>query len=139
MKLVLILLSVAALLNGCSSIHTDRDPRTDLNGFKRYFVLHRLTDDHHIDEMIVAQLNSFGFEASSGPMTMMPQSADALVIYTDEWAWDFKSYLIRLDVEIHRSHNNQRVARGTYEQPSMFTKSPEKVIEKILTPLFHPR
>jgi hypothetical protein len=136
MKVLVLLLCWAACLTSCSSIHTRRDPRVDLSRIKSFYVLHRLTDDHHIDEMIVDQLKKYGREASAGPLTMMPQEVEALVTYQDEWAWDFKTYLIQLRIEIRRSHNNQPLAEGMYRQPSIVTKSPAAVIEEILKPVF---
>lgn len=136
MKVPALLLSIAVLLSACSSIQTDQDPRVDLSGIKTFYVIHRLTDNHHIDDTIVAQLQALGREASAGPMTMMPQNVDAVVTYRDEWAWDFKSYLIQLDIEIHRAHNRQPLARGSYRQPTILTKAPAVVVQDILTPLF---
>jgi hypothetical protein len=89
-----------------------------------------------MDEMIANQLRQYGREVSIGPMTMMPQDAEALVSYQDDWAWDFKTYLIQLHIEIHRAYNNQPLAEGTYRQPSIITKPPAVVIEKILKPFF---
>src|SRR5882724_11113290 len=106
MKVASILFSVAAFLSACSSVQTHRDPRADLTLLKSFFVVHRLTDDHHIDDTIVAQLKALGREASAGPMTMMPQTVDAVVTYRDEWAWDFRSYLIQLDIEIKHAHTD---------------------------------
>ncbi len=136
MKVTAILLSVAALLSSCSSVQTHRDPRVDLTHFKRFYVVHRLTDDNHIDDTIVAQLKALGREASAGPMTMMPQSVEAVVTYRDEWAWDFKSYLIQLDIEITQAHTNRPLAHGTYRQPTIVTKAPPAVVEEVLVPLF---
>ena len=139
MHVSVLLLIIACLLSSCSSITTDKDPRVDLTGIKTFYVVHRLTDNHHIDETIVAQLQALGREASAGPTTMMPQNVDAVVTYEDEWAWDFKSYLIHLEIEIHRAHNRQPLARGSYRQPSIITKAPTVVVQEILTPLFrHP-
>jgi hypothetical protein len=136
MKVSVLLFFLAVCLTSCTSIHTHRDPRVDLTQIKKFYVLHRLTDDHHMDEMIANQLRQYGREVSMGPMTMMPQDAEALVTYQDDWAWDFKTYLIQLRIEIRRAYNNQPLAEGTYRQPSIITKPPAVVIEKILKPLF---
>ena len=135
MKVTVLLLGLMVLLSSCSSIQTRSDPRVDLKGLKSFYVVHRLTDDHHIDFLIVEQLKARGREASAGPLTMMPQNVDAVITYRDEWAWDFKSYLIQLDLEIHRAHNNQPLGQGSYRQPSIVTKPPAEVIEEILKSL----
>src|SRR5687768_14567640 len=103
MKVTALLLSIAFLLSACSSLDTYRIPRADLNRIKRFYVLHRLSDNHHVDETIVAHLKSLGLEAAAGPITMMPQSTEAVVTYRDDWAWDFRTYLIQLDIEIHQA------------------------------------
>ena len=139
MKVTVLLLGIALLLCSCASVNTHRDPHANLSGLKRFYVIHRLTDNHHIDDTIVAHLQSLGREAAAGPLTMMPQSTEAVITYRDEWAWDFKSYLLQLDIEISRAHNNQPLARGSYRQPTLVTKDPAAVVKEILKPLFqHP-
>jgi hypothetical protein len=139
MKVSVLLLSLVALLCSCSSVHTRSNPKVDLSGLKSFYVVHRLTDDHHIDDTIVDYLKARGYEASKGPLTMMPQSVEAVITYRDEWAWDFKSYLIQLDVDIHRAHNNQPLGQGSYRQPSIVTKTPAAVVEEILKSLLPAR
>jgi len=41
-----------------------------------------------------------GYDASCGPLTMMPEKVDALLSYEERWGWDFRSYLIELRVEL---------------------------------------
>jgi len=139
MKVLVALLAIVCLLSACSSVHTQRAPGAELGHYKQFYVEHRLSDDRHIDEAIVAELKSLGREASAGPLTMMPQSADAIVTYQDEWAWDFKSYMIQLNIQIRDSRRERIVANGNYQQPSMFTKPPAQVVHAILLPLLKHR
>lgn len=136
MKFSAVLLTFAFLLAGCRSVRIERAPHADLGGIKRFFVEHRLTDDHHLDDIIVAELQSRGLEASAGPLTMMPDNAEAVVSYADDWAWDFKSYLIQLRIDIRSARLDRPLATGTYRQPSPITKSPTQVVHAILAPLF---
>ena len=139
MKVSVFLLSLTVLLCSCSSVYSRKDPKVDLSKLKSFYVVHRLTDDHHIDDIIVDQLKARGHEASAGPLTMMPQSVEAVITYRDEWAWDFKSYLMQLDLEIHRAHNNQPLGQGSYRQPTIVTKPPEAVVEEIFKSLMPAR
>ncbi len=132
----LLLLLVSILVTACSSVSTQRNPKADLSRFKRFYVEHRLNDDHHIDELIVAELRSLGREASAGPLTMMPRDTDAIVSYADTWAWDFKSYLYQLDIGIRDARKERGLATGSFRQPSMITKTPAQVIHIIFSPLF---
>jgi hypothetical protein len=126
---------VALLFAGCSSLDTHRD--SDLGSLHQIYVVHSLTDNHHIDEAIVADLKARGYEVSSGPLTMLPEKGvDAIVTYEDRWAWDFNNYLIELHIEIHANFTNKELARGSYHQASALTKSPPEVVHTILDPLF---
>lgn len=136
MTRALVLLAVLFGVVGCSSVASHRAPGANLARYKHYYVEHRLTDDRKIDEAIVAELQSMGVEASAGPLTMMPQSAEAVVTYADEWAWDFKSYIIRLTVQIRDARKDYTLATGVYEQPSMITKTPSEVVHAVLSSIF---
>jgi len=139
MKVISVLLTLAVLLTSCTNVETQRNRHADLSAFKRFFVEHRLNDDHHLDEYIVDELHALGREASAGPLTMMPPDADAIVTYQDAWAWDFKTYLIQLTIDFRQARTDKPLARGTYRQPSVITKQPPDVVRAILVPLFKRR
>lgn len=122
------------MFSGCSSIVTRKV--IDLAPFKRIYVEHRLTDDRHLDEMIVQELNRLGYEASRGPLTMMPDNADAVLTYEDRWEWDFKTYLIEFKVAVRTARTKKKLAEGSYYQPTPNSKPPAEVVSKVLTPLF---
>ena len=128
-----LLLLAALLLAGCSSISTRKV--IDLAPFKHIYVVHRLTDDHHLDELFVRELQSRGHDASSGPITMLPDNADAILTYEDRWAWDFKSYLIELDIDLRTARTDKKLADGRYNQPTIKTKPPAEVIHELLVSL----
>lgn len=111
-------------------------PGAKLNGYDRFFVVHRLTDDRHLDETIVAELQALGKQATAGHLTMMPDDAQVVVTYDDVWAWDFKSYLIELNVQFRGARSERGLAMGAYRQPSMFPKRPNEVVRRVLRPLF---
>ena len=39
-----------------------------------------------------------GFEAESGPITMLPDSAQAVIVYEDRWSWDFSNHMVYLKI-----------------------------------------
>lgn len=136
MKVPVLLLIFAVLLTGCSSLSTRTAPKTDLSSYHHFFVESRLADNHRIADQIVAELQGFGLDASSGPLTMLPDDADAIITYQDRWTWDFKSYLIDLDIEVHTARTIKPLAEGHYHQASMLTKPAADVIREILAPMF---
>ncbi len=122
-------------LAGCSSVNT----RTvvDLTPFQHIYVVHRLTDDHHIDELLVHELQQRGHRASSGPLTLLPENADAVLTYDDRWEWDFKTYLIELTFEMHTARTEKKLADGRFYQPTPKAKPPAEVVHELLGSLFN--
>lgn len=137
MKVIAILFASVLLLAGCSSVETHEAPKVDLSSIKRFYVEHLLTDDHHIDDIIVAELKAMGKDASDGPLTMMPDNTEAVISYEEVWEWDFKSYLIALQIDVRRAHTDHPLAQGDYRQPNPVPKSPEAVVHIILAKLFN--
>ena len=132
---ILGLLFIAALVAACSSVTTQRAPSVNLDRYKIFFVERQLNDNHRLDELIVEELHRLGRTATSGPLTMKPDNADAVVTYNDRWAWDFKNYMIELNLDIHDARNDKPLTTGRYYQPSITTKNPPEMIRDILEPL----
>lgn len=138
LRLVKVLASLAialavALLAGCSSVSARKV--VALDRFQRIYVEQRLNDNHRLDELIVAELKRHGREASSGPLTMMPDDTQAIMTYDARWEWDFKTYLIELNLELFAAHPRKKIADGRYYQPSIKTKGAAEAVREILTPL----
>ena len=77
-----------------------------------------------------------GYEASCGPLTLLPDNTQAIITYEDRWAWDFNNYLIELRLEMRENFTGKPLATGHYHQASALTKSPPEVVRQILDPLF---
>ena len=107
-----------------------------LDGFRRIYVEQRLNDNHQLAELLAAELRRLGCEASSGPLTMMPEGTDAVLTYDDRWTWDFRNYLIEFTLELHTTHSKKKLADARYYQPSVKTRTPAEVIHELLPPLF---
>ena len=137
MKLPAALLALGLLAAGCASLDTHQ--AADYSKVRRIYVEHRLTDNHHLDELIAAELNARGYTATCGPLTMMPEGMDAIITYEDRWAWDFHSYLMELRVELRANITDQPLAAGHYHQAAATTKSTEAVVREIIDSLFKRR
>ncbi len=138
MKPFLLVAFLFSFLVGCSSVTAHKNPAVDLGKFKCYYVEHRLTDDRKIDELIVADLRRRGLEASFGPITMMPENAEALITYEDRWTWDFHNYLIELSINVRDIRKEKPIAMGHTRHPGPFSKEPAEMIGKVLDSIFKP-
>jgi hypothetical protein len=131
------LLVVALLvLTGCSSLSARKT--VDLTRYKHIYVEHRLADNHRVDEEIVAELKTLGYDASCGVLTMKPDGVDAIITYEDRWTWDFTTYLIELNLAMRDARVEKQVAQGYFHQAPLVIKSSKEVIREVLTKLFKP-
>ena len=127
-------LAALLLVAGCSSVSTRKV--VALDRFQRFFVERRLNENNHLDALIVAELQRLGRQAASGPRTMMPENTEVLVTYDARWTWDFKTYLIELNLEFHTVFPEKKLADGRYYQPSVKPKPPTDVVRGLIVPLF---
>lgn len=128
------LLSVVALLGGCTSFSARKV--VSLDAYHRIFVVQRLNENHHLDEIFVAELRKLGHEADSGPLTMLPEKTDAILTYDARWEWDFQTYLIELNMELHTTHSMKKLADANCHQPTVRPRAPEAVIHEMIDRLF---
>jgi hypothetical protein len=137
MKALLPLFVALALCSGCAtSISARKAPSVDLRTYKHIFVEQPLNENHHVDELIAEELRALGFDATSGPLTMMPENVDAVVSYHARWTGDFIIYLIDLNVMVYTRHTHKTLAEGRYYQPTVRTKSGEQVVHILIPRMF---
>ena len=133
----LTILFFGLLATGCSTLEVHKAKNADLRQYKRAYVLHLLTDGHGVDEMVAAELRAHGLQASAGPLTMMPDDTELLVEYRDEWAWDFKNYLIGMDIQIKKLKTDEVIGTGHLYRPRMVLGAPpSQMVSEVLSPLF---
>ncbi len=136
---LLFLTASALLLTGCSTALSVRKA-TDLAPYKRIYVESRLSDNHRLDEQLANELKSYGIDATFGVATMRPERGiDAIMTYEDRWQWDFKDYLIDMQIDLRETRGNKPLATGHYHQAGITTKTSAEVIHLILHPLFQAR
>lgn len=137
MRSLAIFALLACLLAGCSSTTTFRARGVDLGKYHRLWVEQDLADDHRLDEMIAAELRALGYEVGTGPSTMMPtRGIEAIVTYNDEWTWDFKTYLIDIEITVQEPKSPRVIARGRYFRPGITGKSPEAMVHDVVRSVF---
>jgi opacity protein-like surface antigen len=136
MKAIFTLVAAAAaiLLAGCSTASVRKPVRLD--SYQHIFVEQRLNENQHLDEMMVDELKALGRDASSGPLTMMPDNADAVLSYDARWNWDFKTYLLELNLSLRAAHSNKKLADARYYQPSLRTKAAPAIVHELIVSMF---
>lgn len=94
----LVLLGLGFLLGGCASFDATIDRGRSLRDVQRFFVLSNPNDNRALDRQIAQALKARGRSAEVGPLTMMPDDAQAVIVYQDQWAWDFGEHLVFLQI-----------------------------------------
>jgi hypothetical protein len=136
MRFLATLLIPLCLLAGCSSTSTYSPPGVDLDKYKHIWVEQNLADDHGVNEMIAAELRTFGYEVGTGPSTMMPRGIEAVVTYSDDWAWDFKTYMIDIEVTMRELRSPRIITKARYFRPGITNKSPEAMVHAVMQAAF---
>ena len=89
-------------------------PGTDIARYKVFFVKENLDDNRGIAARVALSLRDHGFQATSGPMTMMPASADGVVEFQDQWSWDITTHIVGLMLHVTDAHNKAPVAMASF-------------------------
>ena len=135
---IFIILSIAILAAGCINRATAKlEPGADLRTIKTYYVVHQPKDTHGIHNLIRDKLMRDGIPATAGPeLAPGAYKADALITYVDRWMWDITLYLLELTVTVRNPTNNFPLAVGNSYHTSLTRKSPEEMVEEVMTNIF---
>lgn len=132
LRSIFALFVLACLATGCATKTARLNPQLKLAQFKRVYVETRLNDNNATDALIAAELRARGFAASYGHLTMMPRDTEVLINYDARWTWDFRSYLIELNLSASTAHSGKPIATGSYRQPGIIPKTPAEMIAALL-------
>jgi len=136
MKIHLLPVSLALLLAGCTSTSTDTRHAAELAKVTHVYVEHRLNDNHSLDQLIVQELQHLGYDAAYGPLTMMPENVQAIVSYEDDWAFDFTTHMVSLEIRVRASPKDQAFGSGHYYNRGVSRVPPEKMVHEVVASIF---
>ena len=138
MKIRLLLPLFLLLTAGCTSLSTDQRHAKDLSKLKHLFVEHRLNDNHGIDQLIVQELQGLGLDAACGPLTMIPDNADAVVTYEDDWTFDFTTHMVSLDVAVQAVNKDKPLGSGHFLNRGVSRIPPDRMVHEVVASMFKP-
>jgi hypothetical protein len=139
MKFPTCLIALLVILAGCSSVDTQTEAISDVRRFHHIFVRSASNDSNNVDQLIVLELQRLGYDASSGPRTMIPDNAEVVIDYDCQWDWDFRTYLLQLSLTARDAHTDAKVAGGRIFHPGVTNKSPAEMVQLVLAPMFGPK
>ncbi len=133
----LLLLLLPFLASSCATYRAvhERQPQA-LAEYKRYWVRANFDDNRAMAMRIVRALRERGYEVDAGPMTMMPRTAQVVVHYKDQWAWDFREHLVGLELRLTDAKTEGQLAVASYSGAAAMFTNPSEAVEGALRELF---
>lgn len=133
----LLLIGLLATTSGCANRATaSLTPGADLSKIKSFYLIPGAEDkDNYL--LIKANLEKRGYSVTTGPEMLPPYKTDAVVTYVDKWMWDITMYMLELTITFRDPNNNSPLAVGNSLHSSLTRKSPEEMVDEVLTNIFN--
>jgi len=93
-------------------------------------------DDTH--QLIVQELQGLGLDAACGPLTMIPDNADAVVTYEDDWTFDFTTHMVSLDVAVRAVNKDKPLGSGHFLNRGVSRIPPDRMVHEVVASMFKP-
>ena len=135
--LCMVVVTVALLTSGCVNQATATlTPGADLTKVHKIYVEKFDPDKRDLHKVISNQLNKMGYESTAGLAAEKPKDVDAVATYRDKWMWDMTNYMFELTITIREPEGEYPLVVGHSLHGSLTRKSPEEMIEEVLTNIF---
>jgi len=131
--LIALVVGAGCAVNRATALLT---PGSDLNQVKTFHVVTFPPDKRGIDKLIRDRLVAMGYSATLGPEKTAPYDADAVVTYFDKWMWDMAMYMLELTIVLRSPTDDFPLATGNSVHTSLARKSPEEMVQEVLTNIF---
>lgn len=127
----------AFFLTGCAGQSSATlSPGADLSKFKTAYVVKQPKDKRDIDDLIKTNLERRGYTVTKGAELPGAYPADVAVTYEDRWMWDITTYMIELTIHVRDAKSKFPLASGNAMHMSLTRKSPEGMVDEVLTNIF---
>ncbi|MCL1043965.1 MULTISPECIES: hypothetical protein [Shewanella] len=136
LKFVL-LLSVIATMTGCATrLEATVAPGQSLTELGNVYVQHFSPDKRNLNYIIADKLTLLGYPATPLDGTEVPNDANIVITYVDNWQWDITNYLIKIKIDFRKAENKQLLITGESFRTSLARKDPDFMIQEALEKIF---
>lgn len=136
----LLVICLFLLTSGCASnraiaISTSG---TDLSKVKSFYIIEVQADKDtwKVCKLIETNLTKRGYAVTTGPEMKSPDKSDVILTYVDKWVWDMSNYMLSLTITFKEPTTYLTMARGHSYHTSLTRKSPEEMVDEVLTSIF---
>ena len=133
------------LSTGCATnelpkpVITTQSPTADLSRLKHFYVSRDdeagAQDEKHLQGLHAVQeaLTDHGMPATSGLLSAMPADTECKVIIHDKWFWDYRWYLLSLDIKFYDARSSALLASGQDQRAHpTIRRSPEFMANELI-------
>lgn len=131
-------LTLLAGVTGCTHLERNVTPGRDPAALREIFVARNLADNHRLADRLAAALRARGLRAESGPLTMLPESAEAVLHYEDRWAWDFGDHMTYLRLDLHDKGEKRPYASAYRLRHVANSTDVDAVVSQLVAELLRP-
>jgi hypothetical protein len=126
------IVSIALLALSCAGTSATSLPDTAQAEGAVFFVENHGDDTRHLEQIIVKTLRARGLDAVGGAKGTRPENTGFLVSYEDRWAWDMRTYLRLIQIDVQNVTTGEIVATSRSHQGSLAAmgKTHEEIIER---------
>ena len=103
-----------------------------------YYVQNHGEDERSLDQIIVSALRARGVQATGGSEAQTPKDVDFIVTYEDRWAWDMRTYLRLIQIDVRDPNSGAIVATSQSHQDSLSSMGStyQELVKKTADQLF---
>jgi hypothetical protein len=133
---LILAISFSLLAAGCAVNRATAtvDPKTDLSKIKALSVIPYDPSAKEVAQLIERKLSSMGYQVI--PPENKQAEVDAVATFKDKWMWDITTYMIELTIVIREPKTEYALATGNSFHTSLTRKSPEGMVDEVLTNIF---
>jgi len=133
----ILLLSTLATMSGCATrLEATVAPGQSLNELGNVYVQHFSPDKRNLNYIIADKLTLLGYPATPLNDDNIPDDADIVITYVDNWRWDITSYLVKIKIDFRKAKNKQLLITGESYRTSLARKEPDFMIQEALEKIF---
>jgi len=141
-KIIVLVIAVIAIListTGCINRATAIvSPGVDIGKVKSFYIVEEQGDKGtwNVYKLIEADLVKRGYAVTTGSDIKPLSKTDVILVYEDKWMWDITMYMLSLTITFKEPTSNLTMASGNSYHTSLTRKSPEEMVNEVLTNIF---
>jgi hypothetical protein len=125
------------MLSGCATrLEATMAPGQSLDDLGNIYVQHFSPDRRNLNYIIADKLTLLGYPATPLDTMAIPDDADIVITYVDNWQWDITNYLIQIKIDFRNAESKQLLITGESFRTSLVRKDPDFMIQEALEKIF---